>query len=90
MIVTVPKPIRPSETYSGWRSRTATPMNRKLEPQIRASATKPGTHARAPVARRLVAGDGLPGAVVSGVAAVVTPDTLPQGYDNVASLSRPS
>ncbi|WP_434090202.1 hypothetical protein [Micromonospora carbonacea] len=45
-------------------------MNRKLEPQIAASARKPGSQLRS--------------ADLSGVASGVTPDTLPQGHDGVA------
>src|SRR6266545_1757853 len=45
-------------------------MNRKLEPQITARARYPGSQR--------------PRSRLSGVVAVFTPDTLPQGYDKVA------
>ncbi|WP_375372094.1 hypothetical protein [Micromonospora sp. PPF5-6] len=48
-------------------------MKRKLEPQITPSARKPGSQLRS--------------AARSGVKSAVTPDTLPQGYDEVPRKS---
>lgn len=48
-------------------------MNRKLEPQIAASARKPGSQLRS--------------AGLSGVMSGVTPDTLPERYDEVPRFS---
>ncbi|GAA2217074.1 hypothetical protein GCM10010429_47790 [Micromonospora olivasterospora] len=45
-------------------------MKSKLEPQIAASATKPGSQLRS--------------AGLSGVRCAFTPDTLPEGYDGVS------
>src|SRR5437763_7945919 len=71
--VRAPATRRPSETYIGCNCRIPTLMNRKLDPQMKASARYPGSQER--------------GSCLSGAVTTFTRDTLPGGYDKVARVS---